>query len=196
MIALIVLAFAVPLLLGYAWLVRATVRHVMRKTGSNWLATLAVVGIFAFTFGDTIINRWYHKEVLCKRDDVGGKVFDRVKLSSEMWDLRNDWPKFPTTMSKEKPFLGRYARLEKYERGGWFPLTAYERYESTVVDLQTEKTLSRFVDYTPLGGSWWALPLALFGEKTIIGWLFSRGGLTSCFDHPVPGNTVRSTFEK
>ncbi|MES2353862.1 MAG: hypothetical protein V4568_05525 [Pseudomonadota bacterium] len=185
MIGLIVLAITVPLLLGYLWVARAAVRYVKRKTGSNWMMVLTVIGILMLTFGDTLFNRWYHKNVLCKREDVGSKIFERVTLPEEYWDNENNLPKLPLTMSKNKPFLGRYAAIEKYEQEGFFPLTAYERRESSVVDIQTNKTLSRFVDYAPMGGLWWAVPLSLFGEKSIIGWLLSRGSSPSCFDNPI-----------
>lgn len=198
MIGLIVLAITVPLLLGYLWLARAAVRYTKRKTGSNLIAALAVVGILVITFGDTVFNRWYHKEVLCKREDVGMKVFETVMLPAGYWDEENNRPQLPLTMSREKPFLGRYAEMEKYERGGSRPFTAYERSEATVVDLQTGRVLSRFVDYMPAGGTWWAMPLMLFGRGSIVGWLMSRGSSPGCEGLPPFGkvDAKRSVFEK
>lgn len=198
MIGLIVLAITVPLLLGYLWLARAAVRYTKRKTGSNLIAALAVIGILVITFGDTVFNRWYHKEVLCKREDVGGQVFEKVTLPAEHWDDANNRPNLPLTMSREKPFLGRYAEIGKFERGGSRPFTAYERSEATVVDLQTGRVLSRFVDYMPAGGTWWAMPLMLFGQSSVIGWLLSRGDSPSCVGNPSHQEVVakRSAFDK
>lgn len=198
MTGLIILAIAVPLLLAYLWLARAAVRYAKRKTGSNLVAALVVVGILVITFGDTVFNRWYHKEILCKWYDVGGRVFERVKLPAEHWDEVNSRPNLPLTMSKEKPFLERYAEIEKYERGGMRPFTAHERSETTVVDLQTGRVLSRYVDYSPAGGTWWAMPLALFGRGSIIGWLLSRGSPYGCVGlQPYGKVDVReSIFEK
>lgn len=198
MTGLIVLVIAIPLFLGYLWLMRATVRYAKRKTGSNFIATLAVGGILVLTFGDTAFNRWYHKEVLCKGEEVGGQVFEKVILPAEHWDDANNRPNLPLTMSREKPFLGRYAEIEKHERGGSFPFTAYEKNETVVVDLQSGHMLSRYVDYSPAGGTWWAMPLTLFGQTTVIGWLLSRGISPGCEGLPPYGKVdVReSVLEK
>lgn len=198
MTGLIVLAIAIPLLLAYLWLARAAVRYAKRKTGSNLVVALVIVGILVVTFGDTVFNRWYHKEVLCKREDVGVKVFERVMLPARYWDEVNNRPNLPLTMSNEKPFLGRYAEIEKYERGGSRPFTAHERTEATVVDLETGHVLSRFVDYMPAGGTWWAMPLTLFGQGSIIGWLLSRGSSPGCEGLQPFGkvDAKRSVFEK
>jgi hypothetical protein len=198
MIGLIVLTIAVLLLLAYLWLLRAAIRYTKRKTGSNFMAMLAVVGVLVLTFGDTLFNHWYHKSVLCKREDVGVKVFEKVILPQGYWDDENNLPKLPLIMSRENPFLNRYVRIKQYKQGGFFPLTFYERYESSVVDIQTNKTLSRFVDYIPMGGPWWAAPLSLFGEKNLIGWLLSRGNSPGCFDHPInlAVDSLRAPFVK
>jgi hypothetical protein len=208
MIGLIVLAIAVPALLAYLWLARAAVRYAKRKTGSNLIAALAVIGVLIVTFGDTVFNRWYHKEVLCKRNEVGGQVFEKVILSAEHWDEANNRPNLPLTMSREQPFLGRYAEIGKHERGGSYPFTAYEKDETVVIDIQTGHVLSRFVDYSPAGGTWWAMPLTLFGQSSVIGWLLSRGTAPGCDGLPMYGkvdiqeglfdkvDVRRSVFEK
>ena len=183
MIGLTFLAIFAVLLIGYFWLLRATVRYAKRKTGSNVIAALAVLGVLVLTFGDTIFNRWYHKEVLCKRDDVGVKIFATAELPPEYWDDIHNKPNLPTTMmfgTNPKPFLDRYVAIDKYEYGGTFPFTAYEMNKLSTVDLKTGQTLSQFIDYTPAGGTWWAWPLKFLGENNMIGWVLSRGSVTWC----------------
>lgn len=46
MIGLLVLVITIPLLLAYLWLAGAAVFYAKRKTGSNLVAALAVIGIF------------------------------------------------------------------------------------------------------------------------------------------------------
>lgn len=181
MIGLIVLAIAVPLLLGYLWLARAAVRYTKRKTGSNLIAALAVIGILVITFGDTFFNRWYHKEVLCKREDVGVRIFERVKLPAEFLDKETLLPKLPFPLSRE-PFFARFSQKELRTNAGFFPLTAYGRIERTIVDNESDKVLARFVNYWPAGGPWWGAPIAWFGESSLIGWLYSRQRVPTCFD--------------
>lgn len=195
---LIVLAICVLLLIAYLWFVRTVVRYIKRKTGSNLIAALAVIGILIVTFGDTLFNRWYHKEVLCKRNEVGGQVFEKVILPAEYWDDANNRPNLPLTMSREKPFLGRYAEIWNHERGGSFPFTAYEKNETIVVDISTGHVLSRFIDYSPAGGMWWAMPLTLFGQGSVIGWLLSRGSSPSCdgFSTYAKVDVRESVFDK
>ncbi len=198
MIGLIVLAIGILLLIGYGWLLIATNRFVKRRTGSRILAWLAVAGILFSTFVDTVFNRWYHKEVLCNRDDVGVKIFETVKLPSELWDEQNNLPRLPSSMTTEAPFLERYADVEKYDRSGWWPLTAHIRYETGVIDVKTGRMLSRFVNYEPAGGMWWSFPLSLFGETTTVGWLMSREQVPSCFQFQRDGSVQarRGPFER
>jgi hypothetical protein len=180
MTGLIVLAITVPLLLAYLWLARAAVRYAKRKTGSNVVAALAVVGILVLTFGDTVFNRWYHKEVLCKREDVGMRIFERVQLPTEYLDKKTLRPSFPLPL--EQPFFSRLSPKELRTNSGIFPLTAYGRIERTIVDNASGKVLARFVDYWPAGGPWWGIPISWFGESSLIGWLYSRQHVPTCFD--------------
>lgn len=180
MTGLIILAIAVPLLLAYLWLARAAARYAKRKTGSNLVAALVVVGIFVITFGDTVFNRWYHKEVLCKREDVGVRIFERVQLPAEYLDKETLRPSFPLPL--KQPFFTRLSPKELRANSGFFPLTAHGRIERTIVANESGKVLARFVDYWPTGGPWWGAPIAWFGESSIIGWLHSRRYVPSCFD--------------
>ncbi|RLJ61232.1 hypothetical protein [Sulfurisoma sediminicola] len=184
MIGLLILGTAAILLAAYIWLLRATARTVKRRTGSNRWAVMAVVGILVLTFGDTVFNRWYHKEVLCKRDDVGAKVFETVEVPEESWNRNFRRAEISDRNTRQTPFLRRYAVIEAYTSGGWYPLTRYQRYEYAIVDIKTERLLGRFANYEPAGGLWWTLPLGLFGENTLIGWLSSRGRSSGCFDNP------------
>ena len=58
MIGLTVIAISILFLLGYLWLIRTTASYAKRKTGSNLIAGLAVVGLLLITFGDTLFRRW------------------------------------------------------------------------------------------------------------------------------------------
>jgi hypothetical protein len=180
MTGLIVLAIAVPLLLAYLWLARAAVRYAKRKTGSNFVAALAVVGIFVVTFGDTLFNRWYHKEVLCKREDAGVRIFEKIQLPAEYLDEKTLRPRFPLPL--DQPFFSHFSPMELRTNSGFFPLTAHGRIERTIVDNESGKVLARFVDYWPAGGPWWGAPIAWFGESSLIGWLYSRQHMPTCFD--------------
>lgn len=181
MIGLIVLAIAVPALLAYLWLARAAVRYAKRKTGSNLIAALAVIGILIVTFGDTVFNRWYHKEVLCKREDVGLQIFERVPLPTEYLDQEKLRPIFPLPL--EQPFFSRFSLKEFRTNSGYFPLTAHGRIERSVsvTDNKSDKVIARFVDYWPSGGPWWGRPLEWFSESSLIGWLYSRQHTPTCF---------------
>lgn len=179
MIGLIVIAVSIPLLLGYLWLIRSTVRYAKRKTGSNLVASLALVGVLVITFGDTLFNRWYHKEVLCKREDVGLKIFERVKLPPEFLDEKTQRPNLPFPLT-EQVFFKRFSQEESRINAGFFPFTAHGRMERKIVDLESGKTLAKFVDYWPSGGPWWAFPIKWFDEKTVFGWLNSRQRVSSC----------------
>ena len=186
MIALIVLLAALLLFIGYVWLLVFTRKFIKRRTGSTVFSWVGVIVIIVLTFGDTVFNRWYHQDVLCKREDVGVRIFEKVPLPSAYWDIQNKLPKLPGSMSINAPFLDRYAEVEKYDRGGLWPITSYVRYEASIVDVKTNRVLSSFVNYEPTGGLWWSFPLSFFGETSAIGWLLSRERPASCFDHPIP----------
>jgi len=193
MLGLLVLGTLTVMLAGYFWLLRATVRYAKRKTGSNLVAALAVLAVLVLTFGDTVFNRWYHREVLCKREDVGVKVFETVALPAEYWNEKNNYPKLPyTEMLQGKPFLGRYVIVQKYESGGSHPFTAYFTSKSTVIDIQTNRTLSQFADYAPQGGLWWTWPLKFIGTGNAIGWTLSRGNFSWCLPNSINKSVTAS----
>lgn len=200
MIGLIVITGVIIFFVFYVWLIIKVARFVKRKTGSSRLAGLAILLIFVLTVGDTVFNRLYHKEVLCKRDDVGVKIFSTVEVPPEYWDIANNRPAFDVAWDTTKPFLGRYSEREKNERGGWLPLTAYKRKEVSVIDLQTGETLSRFVDYEPRGGMWWLMPLKYIDSDSLVGWFFSRqkssGGCYAGRNLKLQMSTIYGPFKK
>jgi hypothetical protein len=205
MIGLTVFVIVIIFLIFYVWLIVKVAKFVKRKTGSSRLAILSIFVVFALTVGDTIINRLYHKEVLCKRDDVGVKIFSIVEVPTEYWDKENNKPILKELMNKDrvspdrfKPFLGRYAETEKFENGGLWPLTSYSRHVATVVDTQAGQVLGQFIDYERTGGTWWLFPLGLAGSNSMIGWFTSRGnGSNSCYEHPTDliVDTNRGVFQ-
>ena len=176
-------------LYGYYRLLRAAARYAKRKTGSNLIAMLAIIGVLFLSFGDVGFRRWYHKEVLCKREDVGIKIFAKAKLSKEFWDETYETPDFielpdQNNIPPDKPFAGRFTKIIKSEREGTFPLTEHIRWEVGVVDLESEQQLSRFVDYQQSSLPWWLTPLRLVNPVSGWGWLFigTRGMYgPSCF---------------
>jgi len=121
------------------------------------------------------------------REDVGVKIYETVKLPAELWDERNNQPRLPVSMERDNPFLGRYFEVALDQSGGFWPLTAHSRIELSIFDNRTGKALSRFVNFVPEGGTWWAFPLSLFGGTTMVGWLFRHGRSTSCFKHQSDG---------
>lgn len=184
MTGLIVIAIAVPLLLAYLWLARAAVRYAKRKTGSNAVAALVIVGILVITFGDTVFNRWYHKEVLCKREDVGIRILERVKLPQDFLDDKTQRPRFPLPL--DRAFFTRFSTVELRTSAGLFPLTAHGRIERSIVDSHSGKVLARFVDYWPAGGPWWGAPIAWFDESNLVGWLLGRRHVPTCLRDSAP----------
>lgn len=184
MTALIISLIAIPLLVVYCWLIYATAYAVHRRSQSRKLAASAIFGILVLTFGDTAFNSWYHRTVLCAHEDVGVTVFEAVAVNEDHWDKNSIAATIDDRNTRESPFLGRYAVTNSYTDGGWYPLTRYQRREFAIIDTKTGKALSRYVNYEPTGGWWWAYPLTLFGEKTLVGWLLSRGRAANCYDYP------------
>lgn len=167
---------------GYIFLIWTTFRWAKRKTNSFLKALFAVLILLVLTFGDSAFNRWYRKEILCKRDDVGVKVFKVVAVPAEEWNSDFARAEIDLKNTRQSPFLGRYVIADEYTSGGWFPLTSYYRHEYAIIDTKTEKPLARAVNYEPSGGLWWTFPLALLGEKSLVGWLSSRGHSPGCFE--------------
>jgi hypothetical protein len=206
MIGLIVISGVILFLAFYLWLLIKVVKFVKRKTNSNVLAGLSVLALLVLTIGDTVINRLYHKEVLCKREDVGVKIYSTVEVPPKYWDENNNRPILKELMNRGrvspehfKPFLGRYSEAEKFENGGLWPLTSYTRHVSTVVDVQTGRVLSRFVDYERTGGVWWLFPLGFADSDSMIGWLIGQGDKSnSCYEHPTDliVEASRGVFQK
>lgn len=198
MMGLFVLTIGALLIAAYVWLMKTIFRYVKNRTGSNAYASISMLGIFLLTVGDTAFNRWYVANVLCKREDVGVKIFETVKLEREHWDEINNRAALPLDMRAGKPFLGRYVVTDSYDDDGIWPLTYHTRLQFLVVDVTTEKVLSRFVNYMPLGGLWWTFPLALFGGNPSFDWFVSRGATSSCFPHQRDGTVTAlyGTFEQ
>lgn len=181
MIGLLILAIAIPLLVGYVWLLKAIVRYVKRKTGSSFVASIAFACMLFFAFGDVAINRWYHKEILCQHEAVGFQLLERVNLPPQYLDSVSHAPKLPFPLDTD-PFFSRFSLEESRSTAGIFPFTANGRIERRVIDRNTGHVLARFVDYWPSGGPWWLAPLKWLGEDTLIGWLRSRQSAPSCLD--------------
>lgn len=197
MIGLLFLSIGALLLVAYVWLVKTTFRYVKRRTGSNVYASISILGILLLTVGDTLFNRWYVAKVLCEREDVGVKIFETVKLPAHLWDNENNQPALPRDMRAGKPFQDRYIEVESNDRGGLWPFTYHSRLQFLVIDVKTEKVLSRFINYIPSGGMWWMFPMAIFGNNPSVSWFVNRGSPSSCFPHARDGIVAarRTTFE-
>ncbi len=179
MTGLLVLGTAAIVLIGYLWLIRTILRFVNRRTGSRLIAALAVVALLLLTFGDTLVNRLYHREVLCHRDDVGVKILEKVELPAVYLEEKTQTPKLPYPLG-EHLFFSRFSVVDTRTTDGVFPLTAHSRVERKIVDNESGKVLAKYVDYWPSGGPWWAFPILFFDESSLFGWLWSRQQAPSC----------------
>ena len=139
----------------YLWVVVKSVRWVYGMTHSVWAGVGAVVFLGLLPIGDTIVNRWYHENVLCTRDEVGLHVFARVKLPSSYYDHQGRFKEPDRWFSGNALVDGRYQRRFGYVEDGVFPFTAHEKRYSGVFDLERKQFISYEVDYWTKGGGWW-----------------------------------------
>ena len=104
---------------------------------------------------DTIVNRWFHKNTLCTRDDVGLHVYERVKLAPRYYDSKGRFKEPEGWFSGAVLLNGRYQKRSGYTEDGVFPFTAYEKRFSGVFDTEQMRFISYEVDYWTKGGGWW-----------------------------------------
>ena len=164
-------------LIAYLYLLSFTVRYVKRKNGSNIMAFFAVFGVLIITFGSEIFNSWYHKQVLCKREEVGLHIFERVPLPAIYTNPETGKSEVPQV---EDPFFSRFLLLKLQTNEGFFPLTSHSKIERVFIERETHKILARYVNYFPTAGFWWLKPLDWFGENSLVGWIRNRGNSPGC----------------
>ena len=199
-------------LIAYLYLLCFTVRYVKRKNGSNMMAALAVIGVLIVTFGSEIFNSWYHKQVLCKREEVGLHIFERVPLpaiytnpetgkplriyindktgqpDSEMSEKNPIFARFEIDEKTGKvknpdPFFYRFEYSSSLKSQGVY-WSQFNREERKLLDLESGRVLARYVNYTDSSSLWWLKPLDWFDENSLIGWIRSRDNSPSCFTGP------------
>jgi hypothetical protein len=164
----------------YLWAAIKSARWIYGKTHSIW-AIAALVIIFALIpTWDTIVNRIYHKQVICKKPEIGLHVFEFVRLPVDLYDARGIPLIFDHYGNFDESKIGkRYKENAKYtDEGGW--LTGAVRYTFEINDVQTGRVLARFTDYYAAGGGWVFLPfrplIRYVGEYAF------RSDLHSCLD--------------
>lgn len=142
----------------YLWVVVKGTRWAYRKYAAK--GALAAVAMFVLLpTWDTIANHWYHKNVLCARDDVGLQIFSRIRLSPQYYDNFGRFKEPEGWFSGRTLIDGRYQRQSGNFQEGVFPLTRYERRFSGVIDTKEKKLISSEVDYLTRGGGWWLIVL-------------------------------------
>jgi hypothetical protein len=145
------------LVLGlYLWIVVKGTRWAYRKFAIPG-AIAAVVFFALLPTWDTIANRWYHKNVLCKRSEVGLHVYEHVKLPFQYYDNHGRF-KEPDGWFSGRALVGnRYQRQSGNLQDGVFPLTSHEKRFSGVFDQQEQRLISYEADYWTKGGGWWLI---------------------------------------
>jgi len=164
----------------YLWAVAISARWVYRRTHS----VLAIAGVLTICAliptWDTLVNRIYHKQVICKRPEVGLHVLEYVRLPVELYDARGIPLIFDRYGNFDENKIGnRYKENGKYEEeGGW--LTGVVKYTFEINDAQSGRVLVRFTDFYAAGGGWILLPfrhlIRYLGEYAF------RGERQSCLD--------------
>ncbi len=138
----------------YIWAVAKGTRWAYRKFARQG-AIVAIVIFALLPIGDTIVNRWYHKNALCTRDEVGLRIYERVKLPQRYYDSQGRFKAPDGWFSGRVLVNGRYQKRSGYMEGGVFPFTAYEKRFSGVFDIEKNRFISYEVDYWTKGGGWW-----------------------------------------
>ena len=199
MIGLIFLVIFGGLFLGYSWLAYRGVFAIYRKTKSLVLAGFIIIIFILIPTGDTIFNRWYHQNVLCKRDDVGLKIFEKVQLPLEYFEADGMLNKEVRSKAYDgKKILNRYEWKDVHASGGVYTFTGYVKDTGSVIDTNTGKVISQFSDYRNGGGGWWLIGIDFIIRKfTYNGTGFTFGGNVSCFqDFPTPRpNTLDALYK-
>lgn len=145
------------LVLGmYLWLAVKGTRWAYRKLAVP--GVLAAIAFFSLLpTWDTIANRWYHKNVLCKQTEVGLHIYERVKLPPQYYDDSGRFKEPEGWFSGRTLVINRYQRQSGFSEGGIFPVTKYEKRFSTVFDKAEGRTISYELDYWTRGGGWWLI---------------------------------------
>ena len=173
----------------YLWAVVNAARWVYRKTHSTW-AIAGVLTICALIpTWDTLVNRIYHKQIICSKPEIGLHVFEKIRLPADLYDARG----IPLIFDRYGNFdvikMGnRYKENGKYEHeGGW--LTGAVKYTFEINDIQSGRVLARFTNFYAAGGGWIFVPfrplIKYLGEYAF------RGKPQSCLDPS--GNWIDET---
>jgi len=140
----------------YLWGAAKGTRWAYRKFAAP--GAIAAIAVFVLLpTWDTIANRWYHKNVLCKRSEVGLHVYEHVKLPSQYYDDRGRFREPEGWFSGRTLAINRYQRQSGYLEGGIFPVTRHEKRFSAVFDQQERRQISYEADYWTKGGGWWLI---------------------------------------
>jgi hypothetical protein len=140
----------------YLWAVVKGTRWAYRKFSIQ--GAIAAIAFFALLpTWDTIANRWYHKNVLCKRSEVGLQIFEQVKLPSEYYDNQGRFKEPEGWFSGRTLVSNRYQRQSGELQGGYFPVTKHEKRFSGVFDQKEKRLISYEADYWTKGGGWWLI---------------------------------------
>jgi hypothetical protein len=142
----------------YLWVVVKSARWAYRRSHSIW----AIVGVLIISVlipsWDTLANRIYHKEVICKKPEIGIHVLENIRLPPEFYDERGN----PLIFDRHGNFDGskignRFKESGKYvNEGGW--LTGSVKYTFEISDVQSDRVLARFTEFYAAGGGWVLMP--------------------------------------
>ena len=164
----------------YLWAAINSARWAYRKTHSVWaIAGMLTICALIPTW-DTAVNRIYHKQVICKKSEIGLHVFENVTLPAEFYDARGIPLIFDGYGNFDTKKVGtRYKEDGKYEHeGAW--LTGAVKYTFEINDVQSGHVLARFTNYYAAGGGWILIPfrplIRYLGEYAF------RGEPQSCVD--------------
>ncbi len=107
---------------------------------------------------DILVNRIYHKQVICKNPEIGLQVLEYVRLSPDLYDARGNPLIFDRRGNFDKKKLeNKYRGDARYTlEGGW--LTGAVKYTFEVNDVQSGRVLARFTDFYAAGGGWIFIP--------------------------------------
>lgn len=145
------------LLIGlYFWAVVKGTRWAYRKLAVPG-AIMAIAFFALLPTWDTIANRWYHKYMLCTRNEVGLHVYEHVRLPTQYYDHHGRFKEPEGWFSGRTLVNNRYQRQFGNRQEGIFPLTKHEMRFSGVFDTKEQRLISYEVDYWTRGGGWWLI---------------------------------------
>ncbi len=140
----------------YIWVVVKGTRWAYRRFAMPGAFAAAMFFLLVPTW-DTIVNRWYHKHVLCARSDVGLHVNEHVQLPSQYYDSLGRFKEPEGWFSGRTLVNSRYQRQFGNLQDGIFPLTRHEKRFSGIFDTKEQRLISYEVDYWTKGGGWWLI---------------------------------------